>query len=73
MIIININNLNIQKNIKFFTVISQQSHNQAMVDLKNNVMSQFAKQTVSKAKESMGIESTTDSQDGGNGEGPINW
>lgn len=31
-----------------------------MVDLKNNVMNQFAKHTVSKAKESFGIESTTD-------------
>jgi hypothetical protein len=34
-------------------------------------MNQFAKQTVSKAKESMGIESTTASQSGQ--EGPINW
>ena len=42
-----------------------------MVDLRSNVMNQFAKQTISKAKESMGIESTTASQSGQ--EGPINW
>ena len=41
-----------------------------MVDLRKNVMNQFAKQTVSKAKESLGIESTQASQDS---EGPINW
>lgn len=29
-----------------------------MVDLRSNVMNQFAKQTVSKVKESVGIEST---------------
>jgi hypothetical protein len=29
-----------------------------MVDLRKNVMNQFAKQTVSKAKDSLGIEST---------------
>ena len=42
-----------------------------MVDLRKNVMNQFAKQTVTKAKESLGIESTQASQEGG--EGPINW
>lgn len=41
-----------------------------MVDLRKNVMNQFAKQTVGKAKEAIGIEgpSTQQSQ-----EGPINW
>lgn len=29
-----------------------------MVDLRQNVMNQFAKQTISKAKDSLGIEST---------------
>ena len=43
----------------------------SMVDLRSNVMNQFAKQTMSKAKEAMGIESTTASQSGQ--EGPINW
>ena len=40
-----------------------------MVDLRKNVMNQFAKQTVSKAKESIGIEGT----EATNSEGPINW
>jgi len=39
-----------------------------MVDLRKNVMNQFAKQTVSKAKDAMGIETAGSAQ-----EGPINW
>jgi hypothetical protein len=40
-----------------------------MVDFKKNVMNQFAKQTVNKAKDSLGIEDTQAAPQ----EGPINW
>jgi len=46
-----------------------------MVDLRKNVASAFAKQTIGKAKESLGIESTENShmQSENNGQGPIIW
>lgn len=46
-----------------------------MVDLRKNVMNQFAKQTIGRAKESLGIESTDNStiHNDNNSQGPINW
>jgi hypothetical protein len=52
---------------------------ETMVDLRKNVANQFAKQTLSKAKDALGIEDnqTTASNGSGQGpngqEGPINW
>ena len=45
-----------------------------MVDLRKNVMNQFAKQTVNKAKEAIGIDPNQAGPNGTQGEGgPINW
>ena len=46
-----------------------------MVDLQKHAVNLFAKQTFSKAKESLGIEDGSTASGGSNGaqEGPINW
>lgn len=48
-----------------------------MVDLRKAVANQFAKQTISQAKEQLGIENNagdgTNGTDGTGQEGPINW
>ena len=48
---------------------------QLMVDLQKHAVNLFAKQTFSKAKESLGIEDGSTASGGSNGaqEGPINW